>query len=141
MLNRSLSLFVAIILVSWSGSVLAETPQQFTQPLWPGQAPGTPAAADALEGDTPELIFRLVKSETPTAAVVILPGGGYHGHAIDHEGYQFAEWFASMGVSSAICTYRHRGKGNKGEGYAVSYTHLTLPTTSALCRSRWSPYH
>ena len=24
---------------------------------------------------------------------------------------------------------------------AVSYTHLTLPTTSALCRSRWSPFH
>ena len=23
----------------------------------------------------------------------------------------------------------------------VSYTHLTLPTTVALCRSRWSPYH
>ena len=23
----------------------------------------------------------------------------------------------------------------------VSYTHLTLPTTKALCRSRWSPYH
>ena len=23
---------------------------------------------------------------------------------------------------------------------AVSYTHLTLPTTT-LCRSRWSPYH
>ena len=23
----------------------------------------------------------------------------------------------------------------------VSYTHLTLPTTLALCRSRWSPYH
>ena len=24
---------------------------------------------------------------------------------------------------------------------AVSYTHLTLPTTIVLCRSRWSPYH
>ena len=23
----------------------------------------------------------------------------------------------------------------------VSYTHLTLPTTIVLCRSRWSPYH
>ena len=23
----------------------------------------------------------------------------------------------------------------------VSYTHLTLPTTMRLCRSRWSPYH
>ena len=24
---------------------------------------------------------------------------------------------------------------------AVSYTHLTLPTNKAVCRSRWSPYH
>ena len=24
---------------------------------------------------------------------------------------------------------------------AVSYTHLTLPTTLPRCRSRWSPYH
>ena len=24
---------------------------------------------------------------------------------------------------------------------AVSYTHLTLPTTRQRCRSRWSPYH
>ena len=24
---------------------------------------------------------------------------------------------------------------------AVSYTHLTLPTTHSVCRSRWSPYH
>ena len=24
---------------------------------------------------------------------------------------------------------------------AVSYTHLTLPTTGNTCRSRWSPYH
>ena len=24
---------------------------------------------------------------------------------------------------------------------AVSYTHLTLPTTLVKCRSRWSPYH
>ena len=25
--------------------------------------------------------------------------------------------------------------------YAVSYTHLTLPTIQHWCRSRWSPYH
>ena len=24
---------------------------------------------------------------------------------------------------------------------AVSYTHLTLPTNTVTCRSRWSPYH
>ena len=27
------------------------------------------------------------------------------------------------------------------EAEPVSYTHLTLPTTCNLCRSRWSPYH
>ena len=26
-------------------------------------------------------------------------------------------------------------------GPSVSYTHLTLPTSNTLCRSRWSPYH
>ena len=29
----------------------------------------------------------------------------------------------------------------KEEMKPVSYTHLTLPTTGSLCRSRWSPYH
>ena len=32
--------------------------------------------------------------------------------------------------------------GSPGTGKtSVSYTHLTLPTTCNLCRSRWSPYH
>ena len=29
--------------------------------------------------------------------------------------------------------------GDRGD--AVSYTHLTLPTTLHECRSRWAPYH
>ena len=29
----------------------------------------------------------------------------------------------------------------RGDVGAVSYTHLTLPTTIIRCRSRWSPYH
>ena len=32
-------------------------------------------------------------------------------------------------------------KINKVCEEAVSYTHLTLPTTARRCRSRWSPYH
>ena len=28
-----------------------------------------------------------------------------------------------------------------GRVMPVSYTHLTLPTTTPQCRSRWSPYH
>ena len=30
---------------------------------------------------------------------------------------------------------------NSNKVRAVSYTHLTLPTIAAECRSRWSPYH
>ena len=37
-------------------------------------------------------------------------------------------------------TYRYCVVG-KGTTKAVSYTHLTLPTTCTRCRSRWSPYH
>ncbi len=36
---------------------------------------------------------------------------------MDHEGYQFAEWFRLLGLTSAICTYRLRGAGNDGKGY------------------------
>ena len=90
-----------------------------TIPLWP---------SDALEhhgdGDVPTLIVNQVASERPTAAVVILPGGGYRGHAMDHEGHQFAEWFGERGVTSAICVYRLRGKGNEGKGYGHPYPML-----------------
>ena len=54
------------------------------------------------------------------------------------------------GVGEVINEYRETGeseylntlKKEVPEGLIpVSYTHLTLPTTCNLCRSRWSPYH
>lgn len=92
----------------------AEAPKPVAVPLWPAGPPGVTAQG---EGDNPQLLITQVKSSSPTAAVVILPGGGYGGHAMGHEGYEFAEWFHSLGVTSAICTYRMRGKGNDGKGY------------------------
>ena len=35
----------------------------------------------------------------------------------------------------------NRNREKLKELTAVSYTHLTLPTTLHECRSRWSPYH
>jgi acetyl esterase/lipase len=40
-----------------------------------------------------------------------LPGGGYGGLAMDHEGKQIGEWLNSHGIVGFICDYRHRGKG------------------------------
>lgn len=92
----------------------AHEPKTRTEPLW---SEGAPGAQGEQPGDVPQLIITLADAERPSPAVVILPGGGYRGHAMDHEGYQFAEWFKSLGISSAICTYRLRGKGNSGAGY------------------------
>ncbi len=44
-------------------------------------------------------------------AVVVCPGGGYGGLAMNHEGKQIADWFNSFGVAAFVLDYRHRGKG------------------------------
>ena len=48
------------------------------------------------------------------------------------------------GISAFLNQCRHRGmricRADRGKA-TVSYTHLTLPTKSDECRSRWSPYH
>ncbi|MGB7348082.1 MAG: alpha/beta hydrolase [Pirellulaceae bacterium] len=107
-------LFLMAVVATPICSGFAQSPQPVAQPLWADGVPGVTATG---EGDVPQLLITQVKSDKPTAAIVILPGGGYGGHAMDHEGYQFAQWFHSMGISSAICTYRLRGKGNEGKGY------------------------
>ena len=40
----------------------------------------------------------------------------------------------------SVIMYRLKEKG-RAAVIPVSYTHLTLPTIAAECRSRWSPYH
>ena len=55
-------------------------------------------------------------------------------------------WFVSDGVRIHKTVHHHLlrfvdGIMNDEDPEAVSYTHLTLPTTCTRCRSRWSPYH
>src|SRR3954447_18140928 len=68
-----------------------------TIPLWPGGAPG--ALGDDPARDVPTLSISLADPEKATgAAVVICPGGGYGGLAIDHEGKQVAQWLNELGI-------------------------------------------
>ena len=46
------------------------------------------------------------------AAVVICPGGGYGGLAVDHEGNQVAQWFNQRGVSAFVLHYRLGPQGH-----------------------------
>lgn len=108
---RLLTLLALTILYCCPFYACAAEPQ--TMPLWPGGAPGALGQED---GDIPKVIVYDVESSQPAPALVILPGGGYGGLAIDHEGHQIARWANEMGMSAFICQYRHRGSG-KGYGH------------------------
>ncbi len=116
-----------------SSSCVGQSVSSTTVKLWEEGIPGSDLNG---EGDVPKLIIHQVTSDQPTAGVVILPGGGYGHHAIDHEGHAFAEWFDSMGVSSAICTYRMRGKGNEGKGYGHPAPMMDAQRAIQTLRSR-----
>ena len=51
-------------------------------------------------------IFPADSSKATGQAVVICPGGGYSRLAIDHEGYQVAQWLAANGITGAVLKYR-----------------------------------
>jgi acetyl esterase/lipase len=55
------------------------------------------------------LYLYLPPSATPTAAVVICPGGGYVRLSMDHEGHEFARWLNSLGLAGIVLKYRMPG--------------------------------
>ena len=46
------------------------------------------------------------KTAKPMRAVVICPGGGYSHLAMDHEGYQWADFFLNEDVATIVLKYR-----------------------------------
>lgn len=55
----------------------------------------------------PELIiYSPQKTKNKGIAVIICPGGAYAGLAISLQGYDFAEWLASIGITGIVLKYR-----------------------------------
>ncbi|MEP6593968.1 MAG: alpha/beta hydrolase [Acidobacteriota bacterium] len=71
--------------------------------LWEGGAPGALGQADA---DKPTITaYRPPRTGNGTA-VVVAPGGGYGGLAMDLEGRELAYWYNAMGVTAFVLKYR-----------------------------------
>lgn len=102
--------------------------------LFEGEAPGSPASADAevlvrKEGDPigrithvqrPGLrVFLPEEGKRNGAAVVICPGGAYRILAIDHEGDEIARWLNSFGVAGIVCKYRVSDRMGEAYKYPV----------------------
>jgi len=70
--------------------------------LWPEGAPGA-VGQEAV--DKPSIDW--YRPANPNgAAVLVCPGGGYGGLALDHEGKQIGEFFNSFGVTAVVLHYR-----------------------------------
>lgn len=92
-----------LLVLSFINLLVSAEPQVL--PLWPD---GPPLGENA-KADDPEMTVYL-PDHPNGAAVVIYPGGGYWGLAMDHEGHQVAQWLNSFGVAGIIVSYR-RGPG------------------------------
>ncbi|MGD9633407.1 MAG: alpha/beta hydrolase [Pirellulales bacterium] len=98
-----LVLFLAMV-------TLAAAAEPVEIPLWKGVAPGEPTKP----GDEPVMFLYRPSAESATGqTVIVCPGGGYGGLAMDHEGKQIAEWLNSFGVTAFVLRYRHSGTGHK----------------------------
>ncbi len=105
-----LAIFTSVII---SFSTMA---QDFKLKVWPNGSPdsnGMTLPEETYEGkrvrnvSEAEIYVYLPKIGINTgAAVVICPGGGYMIEAMDHEGYQLAEWLAEHGVAGIVLKYR-----------------------------------
>ncbi|MEZ4911662.1 MAG: alpha/beta hydrolase [Saprospiraceae bacterium] len=60
---------------------------------------------DSSERDRPAMFHFPPKTHSTGAAVLIFPGGGYQGLAMDHEGFDVANWFAEQGTTAFVVRY------------------------------------
>jgi acetyl esterase/lipase len=115
----------AITAAAPTGDSLHE-PDQWVS-LWPGAAPGQPAAAldervveRSADPARPDRIMEAIarprmavfRPERPGgAAVMIIPGGGYRHVVIDKEGFEMGRWLAARGITAFVLFYRlpHQG--------------------------------
>ncbi len=97
-----------LFLLALASTCLAQAQSGPTFELWPEGAPG---AQGTKETDRPTLTPYVPQSaDSPIAAIVVCPGGGYGGLA-KHEGHDYAEWLNKAGIAAFVLKYRLGSKG------------------------------
>lgn len=107
--------------------------------LWPDGTPGkmvSPKPEEIFDGvrvryvSEPNLTVYLPTKELNTGvAVIICPGGGYGMEAMDHEGYDVADFLQSHGVAGIVLKYR------------LPYGHSEMPLQDAQQAMRMVRLH
>lgn len=97
-----LQTFFLLLAVLFSGSSRSEAKDPERIGLWDGRA----ALGDGKVQDAEVWITVYRPAKPNGAAVVICPGGGYGGHAIQPEGHGIAAWLNSHGMAGIVLEYR-----------------------------------
>jgi len=113
---------VTVLMCTLLASAFADTLSDI--PLWPEGVPtamraDAPAAKGPLGPETVDARGWVARISTPRltpvppaidrptgTAVIICPGGGYGGLSREREGFQYARWLSSLGVTSFVLTNR-----------------------------------
>ena len=82
--------------------------------IWPGAPPDQlampgPEQADAggvTNVSRPTMTVYAARGRNTGAAVIVLPGGGFQGLAMDLEGTEVCDWLTSRGVACVLLKYR-----------------------------------
>jgi len=128
-----LTLLIGITMISCNQNTQIKTLQSSIHhkqiAIWPKAVPGsqqmkgeeTTIQGTNLVGGKPYLWVTNVSHPTITiyspkekntgASIVVFPGGGYQGLAIDLEGSEICEWLASIGVTGILLKYRVPNSG------------------------------
>ena len=121
----SLFLFSCALTLSAQKAIWQPSPGHTQTPIWPGAAPDAQAVPgpesvktinDKLVAGRPWVEVVNVSRPTMTiyspagkntgAAVVVFPGGGFVGLAIDLEGTEVCDWLTSSGITCVLLKYR-----------------------------------
>jgi acetyl esterase/lipase len=119
MITRLLTVSVAALLMSTptfaDNSIASIAPSPGPAPIPPltpiydGTAPDSQGTQDK---DAPHVeVYLPPKGAAPTSAIVICPGGGYAGLAMDHEGRHEANWFIAHNIAAFVLQYRLPAQG------------------------------
>ena len=114
-------LILALCVVFAFGGLSAQTPgwqpsPGHTQvPIWPGAVPDLQPVAGPEVFTAPGAVSNVSrptmtvyspKENNTGAAVVVFPGGGYQGLAIDLEGTEVCDWLTPKGITCVLLKYR-----------------------------------
>ncbi|MBT9332454.1 alpha/beta hydrolase [Paracidobacterium acidisoli] len=104
-----LAALLAVSLMPFTRAFARSAPQEATAGtpraiyLWPNGAPG---ALGDTEVDKPRMYVFLPAKRSTSAAILVIPGGGYAHVAIGHEGFQIAQWLNAQGMAAFVLDYR-----------------------------------